>query len=243
MRGLVIGAGNMGQRHGRILTDLGDHIVYVDLGFDPQTFAAWGAYDYILLCTPPETHNDIFNRLPNLPVFIEKPVCVGPWFVPASQHLPRTAPTMVACNWRYCTCAKPEGALVWSYPSHGNPHYYLDLIHAYDWFCEVYKTEAEADYEEVQKGAIRRLKMLDKTGKLIFCASLVDDSDLRTFYATDPSRIKVLHAPDYYCRMFLMQMRVWRMVVRGDIPSPNPLATAMARTLKLITWKQALKQP
>lgn len=223
MKHLIIGAGNMGRRHGKILEGMGDEVHYWDVGFDVSDLHALRPRS-ILICTPPDTHVPILQQLSHfdyeIPTFVEKPIFTEIDAV----HFPEIS--MVACNWRWCRC------LVWSQHTTIMSGYgkatELDHIHFLDLFWEEF---GKPDMVR----ALRREKRSPLTG---------------LFYAREDREVEayILDLPDdtytlvnwreiHYgipCEMFVSQMKHWRECVQTGTQSCNPIPMAVERTAWLL---------
>ena len=208
MRHLVIGSGNMGRRHGKILQDLGDIVEFRDIEFDPRVGECLGSYSSILVCTPPETHVRIIDECSVLgvPVFVEKPV------FSKIEQLEYPGISMVACNWRWCNDISTRGrnSIDCSYPK-AQPH---DLIHFVDRFWE--------EHGKITDSWPSGDGLVIEDSNHAFRASVVNGRQETLF-----NGMPLLHS----CDMFVKQMKCWREVIRGK-ESPNPISKAVKRT----TW-------
>ena len=138
MNHLIIGNGVMGKRYAGILRSFDDLVSCVDIDWDgviPDKM------DSILICTPPETHLEVLNRVlgSKIPVFIEKPILCGNESESlCNSVLERSTgliKTLVSCPWGFCGCIKflPQKVFNLGYTSKDKEPY-LDLIHFIDLF-------------------------------------------------------------------------------------------------------------
>lgn len=111
MKGLIIGYGSAGKRHGKILDELGiewaavdpyckekPDILFLSL-LDALESEAW---DFVSICTPPDIHiQQIKTCLDySFPILCEKPLCdIGQ--LEKAKKLPKDAPIMFAFNYRF----------------------------------------------------------------------------------------------------------------------------------------------
>lgn len=215
LRHLIIGAGNMGRRHGRILTSLGDRVTYVDILWKPNREIK--LYDSLLLCTPAETHAGLIKELEpyRKPLFVEKPVITSP---PAIIY--RGAPSMVAMNWKWCKHLKNIKELVVCYPWNSN-HSKLDLMHFWHRFER---------HRYLKVFYLPRIISLISMGQKSF--TLVNSEKKETFVRRG-MKLHQIHTLTQ-CRMFHLQMKFWRKVVKGEEPPINPIDEASRDTIKLM---------
>lgn len=121
LKGLIIGYGRAGQRHGRLLDDLGIDWVYCDPNIEqpPGTGRiSWEVitesveakqlrlfYNFVVICTPPRFHlghTKLFLEA-GLPVLCEKPLCDIGQLSEAEKLLehPLSGQVMIAHNFRF----------------------------------------------------------------------------------------------------------------------------------------------
>lgn len=242
LRHLVIGAGNMGKRHGSILESLGDQIRYEDLGFDPNGYD-YRTVDSVLICTPAKTHLDFVSAVANqnsdIPVFIEKPVIDS---LPC--NLPGILPdiSMVACNWRWCECIDPTNEILCAYRT-DQLSAALDQIHFYDWFCSQNGEPERGIFIQGLGGNRMELSRGDKwlSSSILYDGTIQDQAWWGRY---DSQKKKGYHKPLHsygMCPMFVQQMITWRQVVAREIVSPNPIPLAIDRTLALLRLMRAGK--
>lgn len=134
---LILGAGHMGRKHGKILKDLGEEVWYADTDLNKKPtewIPEWKGIDNffkerdwkeirsVLICTPAETHAELINKIPpKVPIFCEKPLLTN-----LKQKIrPRTGHFLLACNWTWCKCIKKTKNLCIAYPGAN----WLDGIH------------------------------------------------------------------------------------------------------------------
>ncbi|MEK6861871.1 MAG: hypothetical protein AABY07_07945 [Nanoarchaeota archaeon] len=231
---LVIGAGNMGRRHGGILESMGDNVNYYDVKVELSDFRVLKAatdykYDSVLICTPPETHLNwiiwALNTL-KLPIFCEKPIITCP--VPKSLILPYPwafISTLAACNWRFCDCLPSLAQIRYiycTYPIKNKEFKYLDYIHFLDLFWqelgipEDIKLEQDSMFLQYRGGIVRNRFTIHDNTKASFTTVNGD----------------LIHNP--VCNMFEKQMEHWRNVICGKENSINPFIVAMNRIEYLV---------
>ena len=212
MRHLVIGAGNMGRKHAKILADLGDTVDFADLEFKPGQHVT--QYDSLLICTPAETHAPLIKALAQyrVPLFVEKPVFAE------AEHLECPGISMVACNWRWCTCITTDGtnAITALYPQ-ALPH---DYIHFVDRFWH-------------DQGQPRGWLAQQDPPRIVLSGPL---GELSAHIASGPAADTCfnLEPLEHSCEMFAKQAVTWRRCVSGGDESPNPIAIAAERTSWLL---------
>lgn len=218
MNHLVIGYGNMGRRHAQILRDMGDTVKAVDIN---ESIPRIGRFDSVLICTPPESHKSITRSVRGAPVFIEKPVSVRP-----SRLSELSTLSMVACNWRFCTCADWKGHDLIEFGYIAPTQYaYLDIIHFLDVAWEKYGKPDSAALSN-RNGVLEFMGDFD--GATLEC--------LFDYRANLPYTIlnqRTLHSPKP-CGMFIKQMKHWRDCVKKGVDSCNPHYLAAYRTNWLI---------
>lgn len=224
---LVIGSGNMGKRHGAILTQFGCNVSYVDIEFRSDADGV-SMFDALVIATPGPTHAKLIKELAptNKPLFVEKPVIVGINDL-MGVVLPKIS--MVACNWRYCECADPVGEIVSVYKA-TEEEAKLDFIHFYDWFVHKHGEPDLARYVQGQ-GAGRLSLLKDGT---YFASNIIWDGALgpQTWYTPKLSKRQIhVYGP---CPMFQYQMAEFLRCVKERVQSDNPIEVAAERTAKLI---------
>jgi len=240
MKHLIIGAGNMGLKHGKILESLGDICVWVDINYkDAQPPVNFSGFDSIMICTPPETHAQLINEFPHHVLFVEKPAILPIDSLPEK----RKKPSHVACNWRWCKCIQSykNPTLRVGY-STTKENAKLDLIHFYDLFVQDgYKRDdslriVELDdlgmiwFDIFHEGAIRRAEIQYKQDfKNSFNST--QRRDPWPFTLCQGNRIH----KDGPCDMFTEQMRYYRRLVAGEEKEKNLLDQASQRIKELWT--------
>jgi hypothetical protein len=104
---LIIGNGRAGQRHNRMLQQMGHQTMTVDTYATadyPDYLTAMYAksWDAVVIATPPKNHlEQLWCCIAHgIPVLCEKPLCDVNQYM-AACSLPRDKPIMVAYNWLY----------------------------------------------------------------------------------------------------------------------------------------------
>lgn len=212
MHHLVIGAGNMGKKHAKVLKSFGDSAEMVDLGF--KITPEINEFDSVYVCTPPETHLEIIKQAENAgapPLFVEKPVSLS------VDRITYTNISMVACNWRYCKClpVDPQYVIGSSYPTASS----LDHIHFVDLFWNKYGKPELAAYVGYDNGS--RLDMFLSNANI---SAIIEQGPISTSAGG-----RQIHSAGP-CDMFTRQAKVWRDCLKTGIESPNPIETASERT-------------
>lgn len=229
---LIIGYGNIGRRHERTLKSLGESVCCVDTGFD-YSGNHLCQYSSVLICTPPNTHLDILNKLVGLgkPIFIEKPICTGEedksLYNRILERFKGSGMTHVACNYRFARAYSKDIRFVEYGYIYKNKYSYLDLIHMVDLCWERYGKPIKGSLLSVD--SIHNLTMLFNPNKLI------------TIVGNNQSEVKYGRLNGFDVDVsdgFENQMRYWIEFVRGRTESVNPIGKAFERTEWLIELAQ-----
>ena len=237
MRHLVIGAGNMGRRHGNILQSIGDRVSYIDIG-ESLSKALQKKPNSVLICTPPETHLELIQKVgkKRLPLFVEKPVYTK------RSAIRYPAISMVACNWRFCDHALEAKEIACCYRNADK----MDMIHFVDWFWNRYgkpygsfNTESIGSVDEFRWDMDLFENDQGRKRNFFNAKFSIYPNNISSFVSTTINKNPIIHDK---CSMFFRQMLLWRETVRGQREQVNPIFQASVRTNFLLDLIQQEKQ-
>ena len=220
----------MGQYRAEIMKGLGEAFQFHDPPKQIRKHYPYSEYRSVLICTPPETHENAILEVWNqtggqTPIFVEKPLIAHSDSLEGHPIL-GLKKSMVGCNYRfnepYLANLRDICNIGFGYPSFVSS----DLIHFFDLFYEHFGEYTKAEYKD-------QTLMLEYPNKKVFIYGTVDILPYHSVIVTNGDGVKsdFNNCPN----SFVKEMEHWFNVVDGKEESVNKFGKAYTRCLKLFS--------